>query len=116
MPARQLPPHLIDALEMCFGEVQYPVRGGFMASGFGRWLVLKLPIPRGRITAPPEFHRTQAGDFAADVTRASDLLERFSAGPDQAWGCSPIFGARSPQQWTRLQWAHTNHHLKQFGC
>lgn len=116
MPATHLPPHLIDAFEMCFAEVEHPQRSGFFGTALGRFLVLKLPIPRGRITAPPEFHLTQPGDFAADRERAKGYLHRFADGPDQRWGVSPVFGKLSPKQWARLHYVHTDHHLTQFGC
>jgi len=113
-PARLLA-HLIDAFAIGFGERKVQVRRGFLSTRLGRALVLRLPIPRGRITAPPDFHATEPGDFAADKQRVLDLIARFADGPDQRWGSSPIFGELTPRQWATLQAKHLRHHLEQFG-
>lgn len=115
LTAAQMLTHLIDAFQITFAEKEVKVRRGFLATAFGRWLMLKLPIPRGRITAPPIFHETEPGDFSADRDQVIAYINRFADGPDQRFGPSPLFGHMSPQQWAGLHATHLEHHLTQFG-
>ena len=108
-------PHLIDAFQVTFKEKETSIQPGFMSTQFGRWLILRLPIPKGKIKAPPIFHETKPGDFEEDRNTVLAYLERFANGPDQEWGVSPLFGHMSPQQWARLNLTHLKHHLTQFG-
>lgn len=108
--------HLIDAFALTFGERAVSVQPGFLSSPLGRWLVLCLPLPRGRITAPPIFHQTEPDDFERDRERVAAAIERFAAaGPEAQWSPSPIFGQLSTRQWSRLHRKHLHHHLTQFG-
>lgn len=107
--------HLIDACRISFAEKAVEPQPGFLSTALGRWLALRMPIPRGRIKAPPAFHETEPEDFDSDRARVITYIERFADGPDQTWGPSPIFGQLSPQQWARLHRTHFDHHLRQFG-
>lgn len=111
--------HLIDGMRMAFGEVRHDVRDSWLNGWFGRWFVIDCPLPwpKGRIAAPPEFFASAAEhDFAWDRNRLGEYVERFSVGPHQTWGVSPILGHLTPSQWGRLSWRHLDHHLRQFGC
>lgn len=114
LTAPRMVAHLIDAFEIGFGEKAVTVRGP-LANPIGRWLVLRMPIPRGKLKAPPEFHECEPGEFAADRDRVLAYLDRFAAGPEQQWGPSPFLGRMSGQQWARLHAKHLEHHLTQFG-
>ena len=108
--------HLIDAFEVTFKEKDITVQRGFLATRFGRWLVLRLPIPRGKITAPPMFHETEPGDFEQDRERVITYIERFATASPDDMGPSPVFGHMNLKQWGHLHTVHLEHHLRQFGC
>ncbi|MBN8524627.1 MAG: hypothetical protein J0M02_04745 [Planctomycetes bacterium] len=111
--------HLIDGMRMTFGEVRHDVRDSWLNGWFGRWFVIDCPLPwpKGRITAPAEFFASAIEhDFDWDRNRLGEYVERFSVGPHQTWGASPILGRLTPRQWGKLCWRHLDHHLRQFGC
>jgi hypothetical protein len=113
LTAETLLAHLIDTFEVTFAEREVTIKEGFPATALGRWLILKLPLPRN-FKAPPDFHQRKPGDFSEDLDLSVAYIERFAKGPDQTWGVSPIFGRLSPKQWGKLHAVHLRHHLKQF--
>jgi len=115
MTPPQLLAHLIAAFAISSGAKAVQVRRGFLATRLGRALALRLPIPRGRIRAPADFHQTAPGDFEADRERVIAAIERFAEDPAARGGVSPIFGRLSARQWARLHATHLQHHLTQFG-
>ena len=115
MTAAELLAHLIDAFQVTFKEKEVTIQKGFLSSGFGRWLALLFPIPKGKIKAPAIFHERKPADFDADKQIVSEYIKRFSADPHQAFGPSPLFGHLSNKQWARLHYIHLDHHLRQFG-
>ena len=86
-----------------------------MSSRFGRWLILKFPIPKGKIKAPPIFHETNPGIFEEDRATILGYIDRMAKDQNQDWGPSPLFGHMSAKQWAQLHHTHLDHHLKQFG-
>ena len=112
--------HLIDSFEIGFGQKgELKINSGFLNSKLGRWFVIDSPIPwpKGKLDAPPEFLETTACDsFDQDREKVLSLLKKFQDGETQSWGISPLLGKLGPQQWGRLQFRHTDHHLQQFGC
>lgn len=111
--------HLIDSFRMTFGEARFDVRNSGWNGWLGRWFVIDCPLPwpKGKIQAPPEFFQTTPEhDFQWDRNRVSEYIGRFSVGPHQTWGVSPLLGPLSPRQWGKLSWRHLDHHLRQFGC
>ena len=115
MDAGAMLAHLHDGFALSFGEHQSEAVPGFLRTTLGRWIVLRLPFPRG-VTAPAVFHRTEPGAFEADRARVRAGIERFATDPGAATAESPIFGPLTPSQWARLHAKHLRHHLKQFGC
>jgi hypothetical protein len=108
--------HMIDALANSFGERQAEVKKGFLSSRLGQWLIIDSPMPwpKGVPTAP-EFLKSPPTDLERDKARVLEYLDRFGKGRDQKWGVSPAFRNLTPDQWSRLQYRHLNHHLTQFG-
>lgn len=115
MSPAQLLAHLIDAFQISGGEKDITPQQGLLNTSLGRWLALRLPIPRGKIKAPSVFHETDPGAFEADKEKVIAYIQGFTDEPGRTWGVSPVFGRLSPKQWARLHRTHLDHHLKQFG-
>ena len=119
MNAHQMVCHLIDGFRVPLAELAVAPRSNFLRFKPLRWLfVYLLPWPKGKIPTTREFKDTQPGDFAADVATWNAACDRFVArgrDPEGSFGPHPTFGQLSREEWGRLAYEHTCHHLRQFG-
>jgi len=117
MNAPQMLAHLNAALAMGLGELAVKPKRSPLANPVARWLVIyKLPFPRGTPTAP-ELLAPPAGDWAGELARFRDLLERTGTrSPGGDWPRHPVFGAMTGKYWGDLAYKHIDHHLRQFGA
>ena len=109
--------HCLDTFDYTFGVKDTEPPKGPMQSGLARWMVIDspLPWPRGVRTAP-QFFESEPRAFDDDLAKLRACVERFSQGKSHAtWGRSPMLGALTAEQWSRLQYRHLDHHLRQFG-
>jgi hypothetical protein len=73
-----------------------------------------MPWPKGAPTLPV-FVAKGNYDFETERTRCLRLIDDFAAKRlDGEWPVHPILGRLSPQDVSRLQAKHLDHHLKQF--
>jgi hypothetical protein len=80
-----------------------------------RWMIISLPWPRGAPTRP-DMLVSDEHDFAHEQARALEMLDRFAATPMEAeWPAAANF-PMTGRHWSRLQFKHLNHHLKQFSA
>jgi hypothetical protein len=114
--------HLGDATAMVLGDRPRvtPVDGGRRAvrTRLGLWSPLRWP--HGLRTSPhynPHTLGSRPTDFAADLARAVDGLERLGAASDgtRLEPAHGFFGSMSVRDWQRWAYKHTEHHLRQFG-
>jgi len=117
MNAPQMLAHLNAALAMGLGELAVKPKRSPLANPLGRWLAIyALPFPKGAPTAP-ELQVPAGGDWAGELARFRDLLERTGArSPGGDWPRHPVFGAMTGKQWGDLAFRHIDHHLRQFGA
>ena len=115
--------HLIDSLRAAHDlEVSKKFRSSFMSTKLGQWLIVSspLPWPKGKIkiTAdlePVFFSTKPSDDFEQDKQTLIEEIEKFNASKSQEFALSPVFGKLSPEQWSKLQHRHIDHHLSQLG-
>ncbi|MDX2194042.1 MAG: hypothetical protein NW201_11845 [Gemmatimonadales bacterium] len=113
--------HLGDALRQAVGDVQVPpVRDSPYRGAIVRWLAIHvLPIPRGRLDAPPFMLVTQPSSWELDLFALKELVHRGvarAADPAAPWPDNVLFGPLSAHDWGVLQWRHCDHHLRQFNA
>ncbi|TCJ14142.1 DUF1569 domain-containing protein [Flaviaesturariibacter flavus] len=117
MNAAQMLTHCQAPFATYFGELH--LRRSLMGLLFGplakRRLLSDKPWPHSLPTAP-EFIVTDVRDFAEEQEKLAAQIERFSGSsillhPPR----HPFFGKMSAQEWSRLAYKHTDHHLRQFG-
>jgi hypothetical protein len=117
MNAGQMLAHVNASLRMALGDLPTKPKRTPIANPLARWLLIyKLKWPAGTPTAP-ELLATPPGEWAADLARFRELLER-NGGRDPAgeWPRHPAFGKLTGRQWGDLGWKHLDHHLRQFGA
>ena len=122
MSVHQMVCHLADSFRMATGERSVTLRASLIERTIMKWMALYAPVrwPPGILTSAeidPLRGGTQPGDFAADVARLEELMNRVAA---QATGLDrqvhPVFGRMSSAGWLRWGYLHTDHHLRQFGA
>jgi hypothetical protein len=122
MSAHQMVCHLADALRMVTREKVVVEASSAMGRTVVKWVALYAPVrwPPGIDTRPEldqECSGTTPEDFAADVERVRDLVERMaSEAGTVAWPRHPTFGRLSVRAWLRWGYLHVDHHLRQFGA
>ena len=116
MNAGQMLAHVNASLAMALGDLPTKPKRTPIANPLARWLLIyKLKWPPGTPTAP-ELLGTAPGEWAADLARFGELLERNgSQDPAGEWPRHPAFGRLTGRQWGDLGWKHLDHHLRQFG-
>ena len=117
MNAGQMLAHLDASLAMATGELKVAPKKSPLTNPLLRWLVIyKLKWPQGTPTAP-ELIATPPAEWAADLARFRDLLERVGNQPPEGeWPRHPAFGQMKGTHWGALVHKHVDHHLRQFGA
>ena len=121
MSAHQMVCHLADAFGMAMGHKPVRHAASVLDRTLVKWIALYLPVPwpRGIRTAPEidqERDGTRPGEFAADLARLEELVEKVTA-PARSfvWETHPRLGPLSDRAWLRWGYRHMDHHLRQFG-
>lgn len=113
--------HVGDAMSQAIGELELADQSTLLFRTLVRWVVIRGPrLPKGAPTSP----RIVAGtggtvpaEFAADLARVLDLLDRNAAWPpERPMPPHPAFGPLSHAERGILTWKHLDHHLRQFGA
>ena len=107
--------HLADGLRVALGDLPARPVHNFATRTLAKFLVVNTGFapPRGRIQTAPEMLTSKPATWEADLAACVKLVERVGTGSARA--VHPTFGPLSPEEWGRLCWKHTNHHLVQFG-
>lgn len=109
--------HCLDTFDYTFGDKDSEPPKGPMKSRLVQWMVIDSPFPWPKgVRSAPQFFVTKPHELDEDLAKLRACIERFAKGKDGgAWGRSPMLGALTPEQWSRLQYRHLDHHLRQFG-
>lgn len=109
--------HLNESMRLPLGDAVFePMKTPPLPKPMLRWLVLNVPWPKGRAPTYRETVALGTYDFAAELSRLLQYIDRMCALPlDGAWPANPTLGPMTGAQWSRLQAKHVEHHLDQFG-
>lgn len=124
MSCAQMICHLADALRFVLGDrPPAPSRSTWLSRTVFRWIFLHTPMPWPReVPTTPEIDQaagrgTTPGDFTRDRDVLIALMDRFLSLPaDAALAPHSFFGPLTRRERERWVWAHTDHHLRQFGA
>jgi len=107
--------HVNQGLALALGQIEQPAQKTPLPRSVMKFLVLKVPWPKGAPTIPILEAKEQY-DFEAQRTRCLGLLKTFTRKAlAEEWPLSPIFGEVTGQFTSQLQAKHLDHHLRQFG-
>ena len=108
-------PHLSDQFRVALGEIVCVRHDTFLTRTLAKWLVVNTPMqaPKGKVETAPEMLTTRPGRWEDDLAECVRLCERVGTGEPR--GVHPAFGPFTPEEWGRMGWKHTDHHLTQFG-
>jgi hypothetical protein len=122
MTAPQMVCHLSDAFLAVIGERPMSPAQSLLGRTLVKWIALYAPMrwPPG-IRTRPEIDQLTGGtppaEFAADLARLREVVDRLSSGAVPVpWGEHPYFGRLSARAWLRWGYLHMDHHLRQFGA
>jgi hypothetical protein len=108
--------HVNQGLLTSLGDLAVAPIGVPIPASVMKWMVLRVPWPRGAPTAPEYVARA---NYQFEPGRAALLqsLEAF-AGRDPAgsWPRHPGFGLMTGRDWSCLMHKHLDHHLRQFSA
>ena len=121
MSAHQMICHLNDAFKLYTGTITAAPPGFPYPSKLLKWGCLFVPVqwPKGFKTVA-EVDQERGGtppvDFEKDLAELKGGVNFFTRIPASfAWPTHPHLGAMSANEWMRLGYLHTDHHLRQFG-
>ena len=119
MNAAQVLRHIAIGYQMSLGEGAEPIQpGGIVKKKIFRFMLLNMPVPKGKAPTFPTFNMVELGinstDFEAERKNLKSYLEKASTATLFA-SENPMAGKFSRDDWGKLMYTHTNHHLKQFG-
>jgi hypothetical protein len=116
MTSDQMLAHVNSTLEAALGRVRLPDRSNFLTRSLLRFFVLAdLPVKKN---ASSSMAVAVGSVFVFDAEKAKllYLLKAASAnGPSGEWFPHVTFGPLTGDEWGRLIWKHTDHHIRQFG-
>jgi hypothetical protein len=107
--------HVNQAMGLSLGEVRVGPGGPTMPPALMKFLVIRMPWPKGAPTHP-DFVAQRSYDFATERDRALRLISDLTTKPiNEPWPVHPAFGRMSGREVSALTHKHLNHHLTQFG-
>lgn len=109
--------HLYDSLAAGLGGLDVPRRGpaAFRHFPLKHLAIYVVPMPKNA-KAPRELLARTPGNFEEERRHLLEGMERMAAMPEGPGPEHFLLGALSYDQWSRLNWKHIDHHLRQFGA
>ena len=91
---------------------------GRLVGSFAKKAVIAdgIPMRRNSMTERSALV-TGERDFAVEMQRLRESIDRFAAGGPEICTTHPhfFFGPLTPMEWSALMYVHLDHHLRQFG-
>ncbi len=115
MDVAQMLAHLQQPLKVAYGE--HNCKGNFLIKTLSVFFKSNLyndkPFARN-LPTDKTFKIADSRNFIDEKERLLELVNVFAE--EKLTGQPhPVFGRLTPEQWSRSQWKHLDHHLQQFG-
>lgn len=120
MTAHQMLLHLVDSCLMALNKRPVKNLSNFITRSIVKWVVLRGSRMPKNVGTAAELDQKKKGtppkEWEQDKQLLVGLINEFCATPERAeLGFHPLFGKLTRQEWARLAFLHTDHHLQQFG-
>ena len=115
MDVAQMLAHVQQPLKVAIGE--QTCKGNFLIKTLSVFFKSNLyndkPFARN-LPTDKTFKIADVRDFTVEKNKLLDMVNLFT--PEKLTrGPHPVFGRLTPEQWSKSQWKHLDHHLQQFG-
>ena len=109
--------HINSAFQMYLGELSASYHGNnYKAAVMRLFAFSPIPIPREKAPTSPILLAEATYNIETEKSRFANLLERAATkSKTGAWPIHPFFGKLTGEQYGKLSYKHTDHHLQQFG-
>lgn len=109
--------HINSALRLYTGEITSPYNNNPVIKTIAKLVTFSpIPIPRGKGRTAPPLVSNDSYDLEKEKRDFSELIEKVGALKSKTeWPVHPFFGKLSRDQYGKLGYKHTDHHLQQFG-
>ena len=109
--------HINAALQLYLRELSSPYHGNKLKAAIFKLLTFSpIPIPREKAQTAPPLISDGNYNIESEKKRFPELLNRVVAMADQKeWPVHPFFGQLTAEEYGKLAYKHTDHHLQQFG-
>ena len=118
MDAGKMLAHCQVPIEVALGDVILKRNlFGFLFGGLMKKKLFGAETFSRNLPTSPQFRVHDARDVEPERARLVALVRRFQQGGPAALtkAAHPFFGQLTSEEWSRLQWKHLDHHLRQFG-
>jgi hypothetical protein len=109
--------HINEAFRLYLGEITSPYHGSALKAAIFKLITFSpMPIPREKAKTAPPLVSEGTYNIQNEKARFAGLLDRVaSLPPTYEWPIHPFFGKMNHEQYGKLSYKHTDHHLQQFG-
>jgi hypothetical protein len=117
MSVDQMLKHCSAAIDVSFGEKDLKIN--FFMKLLGKMLKNKVFNSEFQKNSPtaPEFIFKEHYDFEKEKQELINRFSRFTQGHSSIKVMNhPFWGKMTYEDWDKLMWKHTDHHLRQFGA
>lgn len=110
--------HMMLGFKIPLGELTEPSSGGPTKQRLFKWMLMNIPAPKGKAETYSSMNTVTLGidpvDFEAERAQLKSYIEKFVTAPSYIPN-NPKGGPFTREDWGRLMYSHTDHHLKEFG-
>lgn len=116
MNTGQMAWHCQGPLNIVLGHNNYNMKTNWFVKTFFKKSMYNDKPWRKNLPTVPVFKAQEARDFTIEKAKLIALVnELYSQKDKEQWVAHPLFGAFTKEQWSKMQYKHLDHHLRQFG-
>jgi hypothetical protein len=118
MNVSQMLEHCTVSVKLALGEIKPEINEENLKLGrLVKGRVFETEVFSKELPTTKEFIAINDGNFCINKEIFIDYLNKFSESSRKIEinGMHPYFGILTMEEWSKLIWKHTNHHLIQFG-
>ncbi|RXG27908.1 DUF1569 domain-containing protein [Leeuwenhoekiella marinoflava] len=116
MNVGQMLNHCQKPIEIALYNKDFGLKSNFLIRTFFKKSMYDDSALRKNMPTPKGFKVAEPKDFSTEKERLKSLIKSFhSLKNKKDWTPHPVFGNLTPEQWSKMQYKHLDHHFRQFG-